>query len=257
MADRREKLLVTTSWDDGNRLDLRILGLLEKYGLRGTFYIPRSCPEFKSLSDDEVRLIAQTQEIGAHTINHRYLAQTDAATARQEISDSKDYIAKLIGQSAEMFCYPGGSFNASVKEAVRGAGFAGARTVIDLQSKAPIDPFEFGTTIHAYPFPFKTSNLNAKLLIRQFFAPLQGNFLRRLDSFHLPFYSYRNWHTLAEAVFDDCLEKGDYFHLWGHSWEIERYGLWNGLEKIFKHISRRADCSYVTNGEAVARLNRK
>ena len=31
--------IVTTSWDDGNKLDLKLAALLDKYGLVGTFYI--------------------------------------------------------------------------------------------------------------------------------------------------------------------------------------------------------------------------
>ena len=31
---------ITTSWDDGHPLDLRVAELLAKYGLQGTFYVP-------------------------------------------------------------------------------------------------------------------------------------------------------------------------------------------------------------------------
>ena len=36
------KLIVTTSWDDGSRLDLKLAELLEKYGISGTFYVPKT-----------------------------------------------------------------------------------------------------------------------------------------------------------------------------------------------------------------------
>ena len=32
---------MTTSWDDGHPLDYRIAEMLQEYGLRGTFYIPK------------------------------------------------------------------------------------------------------------------------------------------------------------------------------------------------------------------------
>ena len=32
---------ITTSWDDGHTLDLRLADLLDKYDLRGTFYVAR------------------------------------------------------------------------------------------------------------------------------------------------------------------------------------------------------------------------
>jgi hypothetical protein len=37
------------------------------------------------------------------------------------------------------------------------------------------------------------------------------------------------------------------FHLWGHSWEIEEFGLWNKLEVLLKHLSGNNNFSYVPN----------
>ena len=34
------KAIVTTSWDDGHPLDLRVVDLLARYGIKGTFYVP-------------------------------------------------------------------------------------------------------------------------------------------------------------------------------------------------------------------------
>jgi hypothetical protein len=40
-----------------------------------------------------------------------------------------------------------------------------------------------------------------------------------------------------------------YFHLWGHSWEIEKYSLWKGLEQIFKNLSELDDIIVCNNSE--------
>jgi len=37
-----KKVIVTTSWDDGHLLDLRLAQLLQDAGLKGTFYISRA-----------------------------------------------------------------------------------------------------------------------------------------------------------------------------------------------------------------------
>jgi hypothetical protein len=34
-----KEIIVTISWDDGQKLDLKFTNLLKKYGLKGTFYI--------------------------------------------------------------------------------------------------------------------------------------------------------------------------------------------------------------------------
>ena len=36
-------------------------------------------------------------------------------------------------------------------------------------------------------------------------------------------------------------------HIWGHSWEIEKYNLWNKMEKIFSRISGIDEVKYVPN----------
>ena len=39
--------IITTSWDDGHPLDFKLAELLNKYNLKGTFYIPRSNAEHR------------------------------------------------------------------------------------------------------------------------------------------------------------------------------------------------------------------
>ena len=41
-----KKTIVTTSWDDGHKLDLKLAALLKKYNIKGTFYISPHDNEF-------------------------------------------------------------------------------------------------------------------------------------------------------------------------------------------------------------------
>ncbi|MEK8023206.1 MAG: polysaccharide deacetylase family protein, partial [Candidatus Hydrogenedentota bacterium] len=120
--------LVTTSWDDGNRLDMKLAGILRRYGFRGTLYIPGRSP-YKSMSDAEIRELSAEFEIGAHTMTHPDLTSIDPADAAREISQSKDMVQQLVGKDARMFCYPKGRYNERIRDAVEATGFAGARTV--------------------------------------------------------------------------------------------------------------------------------
>ena len=38
----QKDLIVTTSWDDGQKVDLKLAKLLIKYDVKGTFYITKS-----------------------------------------------------------------------------------------------------------------------------------------------------------------------------------------------------------------------
>jgi hypothetical protein len=58
-----------------------------------------------------------------------------------------------------------------------------------------------------------------------------------------------NWDVMAIAQFDLMLATGGVFHLWGHSWEVEKNGDWARLERVFAHIARRPGVRYVDNGE--------
>src|ERR1700740_1092570 len=79
---------VTTSWDDGHILDRKLAGLLEDYGLSGTFYIaPRNIelrPQDRLRSRD-LQALARPFEIGGHTLTHLRLTALPDAAARREI----------------------------------------------------------------------------------------------------------------------------------------------------------------------------
>lgn len=56
---------------------------------------------------------------------------------------------------------------------------------------------------------------------------------------------------LAENYLEQIDREGGCFHLWGHSWEIEKYSLWKSLENLFKILANRPGFSYVKNRELV------
>src|SRR5689334_11751921 len=75
---------ITTSWDDGHQLDLRVAELLTKYRLHGTFYIPKAA-ENGTMKAAQVRELSRAFEIGAHTLHHVVLTSTTDQQAWQEI----------------------------------------------------------------------------------------------------------------------------------------------------------------------------
>ena len=244
-----QKIIITTSWDDGHKMDLKLLSLLNKYNLKGTFYIPKNC-EFKSLTNDEIKEINKSQEIGAHSLSHLDLTKLSLSQAKKEIGGSKNYLENLLNKQVKMFCYPKGKFNSQVKDLVKNAGFLGARTTQEFHFNRSSDFFELGTTIHIYPFPLRKRGKNHYHISRVLFQPLQQKFSKILK-LGLPIVSFFSWQNLAKCLFDYALRKGDIYHLWGHSWEIEKYNMWNDLEKIFKYISNRKNCVYLTNREVL------
>jgi peptidoglycan-N-acetylglucosamine deacetylase len=244
------KLIVTTSWDDGTRLDLRLADLLNKYDLRGTFYIPRECELGPLLAPEEIKLISQTQEIGAHTLSHRYLNEIGRDEVKGEIAGSKEFLEEIINKPVNVFCYPGGCHTGVALAAVKEAGFIGGRAVNDFTFDLPQDNFCFGTTLQVYPFPFRFRVRSGRLTPARIISPLLER-SKNINKFKLPLNSFLSWSYLAKNIFDYSLKNGQVFHLWGHSWEIDYYGMWDELEDFFEYIAHRSDCEYLTNSEVL------
>jgi peptidoglycan-N-acetylglucosamine deacetylase len=229
-------VIVTTSWDDGHKLDLKLARLLKKYGITATFYISPKDREF--VSDDlldikEIKDLSNEFEIGAHTMTHPLLTHINSDNARQEIVDSKAWLEKFTGKKVQCFCYPAGAYTAEHVNIIKNTGFIYARTVRRFLLKKPHNYYEADTAIHAY------RHWSDMIRIFRFAGFNLFNFWRYLT----------NWDSLAKAMFDQIIESGGVFHLWGHSWEIDSKGDWARLETVLAYISGRSDVQYITNGE--------
>ena len=233
---------ITTSWDDGHRLDLRLATLLEKYDLLGTFYIARDyLPE--RLTESEITQLAQRHEIGGHTITHPRLLDITLDDARYEITESKRWLENLIKQPVTAFCYPRGQHNDAVRKIVSEAGYEVARTAEQYTFSATYPPLEMPTTVHVYPFPFRPVNS-----IRAYFEPIQRA-LPYIRPLRIPLFALRSWTSLAVALLERAAETGRVWHLWGHSWEIERYQMWDALEQVLAATQQYPHAHRVTNSQ--------
>lgn len=224
---------ITFSIDDGNKLDLKVLELLEKYNIKATFYIPKKF-HLKTLTDKEIKLISQTQEIGGHTLNHVHLNTLSTDEQTKEILGSKKYLEVLIGRQALMFSYPNGDYNETSISMVKRAGFKGARTTNCCYFKID-DPFQMPVSLQIYPFPLlkKTSEYSYLFWIRHILDQ-HNEYKKFIKQYNLGLNF--SWFQLAKSMLE---YNRDVFHIWGHSWEIEKFNMWKDLEKLFKYISDR------------------
>ncbi len=241
-------ILVTTSWDDGDVLDEKLAALLDTHGLKGTFYIAQNYRPMR-LSDDSIRMIGSRHEIGAHTLTHPDLRKISNEEKIREIAGSKEWLEKLLQREVPMFCYPSGHLDLEAEAAARQAGFRGARTTQLGEIKIAENPFQMPTTLQVYPMPFRKKN-KTQYVWRDLLGPLRER-APALRALGVSLPSFRSWEALARATFDIAHERGEVFHLWGHSWEIERYDMWNELDQFLAYIAHRTDCRYVTNFELI------
>lgn len=223
------KLIVTTSWDDGSKLDLKLAELLERYDIKGTFYIPKSYLD-NPLGKNEIRMLDKMHEIGSHTLSHAELSKVSLEEARRQIDGSKRYLEELLGHRIYVLCYPKGCYSKDIKEVVRDCGFIAGRTCEHGSFDLPEDPYQWQITLHA-------SNG----------SPLMSFRIWRRSG--IPVSSLLDWERRAKLLFDLALEKGGVYHLWGHSWELERKNEWDKLERVLGYLSHRDGVRYMTNGE--------
>jgi len=223
------KVIVTTSWDDGSELDQKLAGLLDRYHMRGTFYIPRSYLS-NSLNAHQLKALDSRFEIGAHTLNHLVLTDISLKDARNEIEGSKAWLQELLGHGITMFCYPKGRFNQQVKDIVCNSGFRASRTCFYGNFDLPRDPFEWQISLHASDG-----------------SPLQ--ILRTWYKSGISIKSLLDWEIRAKLLYDIALQRGGIYHLWGHSWEIEKNHEWGKLERVLSYLSGKDGVIYATNNE--------
>ena len=243
-GDSATPRIVTTSWDDGDPLDLRIAELLRSRGLRGTLYIPISGYLSKeTLRPADLRALSSAGfEIGAHSVSHKSLTLFPESELEREVTVCKQVLEQMIGTEVSMFCYPNGRYSPRVIRELKYAGYKGARTTQMLAIKSAFLPFEMPTTVQAYPHP-------------------KAGYLRDLGRaknvsglwrFTTELSQFETWLELAKRLFSQVLGRGGIWHLYGHSWEIEAGGIWDDLREILDHVSNREGVTYMTNGQLLS-----
>jgi peptidoglycan/xylan/chitin deacetylase (PgdA/CDA1 family) len=224
-----DKAIITTSWDDGHPLDLKLAKLLKSYNIPATFYIPIENRVRETLTPDQIKEIANDFDIGGHTYSHVKLTELAKEEAYEEIKKGKEYLEEIIGREIQSFCYPWGAYNKEIIDMVKKAGFECARTVKPLEIKVSA-LFEIGTTIHVGEGGYSH--------FRRFLKCSKV-----LSNMRMPVYLlarnllFKDWFETAINALNFVVEKGGVFHLWGHSWEVDRNNDWEQLKLILERIS--------------------
>jgi hypothetical protein len=235
------KTYLTTSWDDGHPLNLRVAELLTKYGLRGTFYVPMGS-ENETMTVSQIRELSADFEIGAHTLYHTTLTAVADQFAWQEIDGARTWLQDLTGVTCLMFCPPGGKYARRHLGMVQRAGYIGLRTVELLSFDLPrvikgvaVMP----TTCQAFPHH---ANVYVRSALRRGnCATLWRYILNGCPS---------DWDAVVRLLLGRAIHRGGVFHFWGHSCELKETAEWQRLEDVLRtmrDVSIRE--SRVTNGQ--------
>jgi peptidoglycan-N-acetylglucosamine deacetylase len=237
--------IVTTSWDDGGPSDLRVAEMLVKHNLAGTFYISRSSPSVMTMSDSSIRELASMPgiEIGSHTTTHPDLRQLGRKEFDREVSGCKDWLEDLVGESVTSFCYPKGYCRRHMRSWLEELGVETARTTANWRNDFRFDQYFLPTSTQIF---HHTAVSQVRHAIRE------GNLL-----------GLRNTGVNAGAPPKAVLEilggnaaNAYSLHLWGHSWELDRYNSWDELGECLQILASLPMLQSVPNS-VLARMNSK
>jgi peptidoglycan/xylan/chitin deacetylase (PgdA/CDA1 family) len=136
LIDREpERGAVALTFDDGFRSWLtEVAPLLERLGVRGTFYV---CPGLfggqhwdvggepgRLLTQDEAGALAERgMELGSHTLTHPDLREVDDAALLAELEQSKAAVERVTGRPCRTLAYPYGLCDEQVEQAAAEAGY--------------------------------------------------------------------------------------------------------------------------------------
>ncbi|MFY7739310.1 MAG: polysaccharide deacetylase family protein [Flavobacterium sp.] len=231
----KSKALVL-SYDDGAKQDRKLVELMNKYQLIGTFHLNSnklgSNNYFDYLNKDEIKDLYKGHEVSVHSANHPNLPDISKVDVIYEILEDRKELERLVGYPVRGMAYPFGNTNDAVIEAIEGLGIEYARTVGDTYNfEIPVDFLRWHPTIHQFGKAYWEPNQpeKDKKELELFYKTI-NNFLQ----------------TKELAVID----------IWGHSWEMGTdQKKWEETEKFFKILANNQEIYYTKQIDFVDYVN--
>ena len=234
------KPVITTSWDDGHPLDLRVAGVLARHGLHGTFYVPL-LPVGQRILDKTAmqELLGMGMEIGSHTVSHAVLTKLSDSEVDRELGNSRRKLEDLLGVAVTSFSYPKGKFSTRITRRAKLAGYRLCRTTVDFRTGIHFDPVRMPVSLHLFPHSGFAHHRHV----------LRYRNWRGLWNWHGRFRGITDVEKLASCMVEGILKRGGIFHLWGHSWEIEEQRLWPMFDRLAAMLGGLTNVRRFTNAE--------
>lgn len=228
-----KKKAITFSFDDGCRQDIRLIELLDKYGLKATFNLNsarlgepntldrngRTIP-FDRVRSDEVKDIYKNHEVAGHTCNHPHLPSLVEAYLIHQVEEDRKTLSALCGYEVIGMAYPGGGVNHDdrVVDIVKNqTGVKYARTII---------------STGAFDMPKDLHRLNPSVYW--------------IDPQHRT--------ETVDKFFALETDEPQLLYIWGHSFELDAgyHGFfWEECEQWFEKLAGKKDVFYGTNKQVL------
>lgn len=219
---------VTFSFDDGVTQDIKVIELLNKYNIKGTFNlnsmllgingkltVGNTIVAHNKVNRSKVKEIYSGHEVAAHTLVHPNLTNLDEETIIYQVERDRIELSSLVDYDVVGMAYPCGGVNNNdrVAEIIKNnTGIKYCRTI--------------------------TSTKN---------YDLQDNYFRFNPTVH---YSEEDFEQLVDNFLEMESLEPKLLYIWGHSYELDsEYISWEKFERIIKKLSGKNDIFYGTNSQ--------
>ena len=211
---------VTLSYDDGIKTDKRLIDIMNKNGLKGTFNINSGFYDGHSLRMSKEQAFelytSNGMEVAAHGLKHISADCLPEMGLFKEYGQDKENLENTYDTIIRGYAYPNSIFNDRAVSMLKECGFAYARTTIpSYQFSIPTDWLRLKPTCH---------HNDPKL------QELTESFIQAK-----PDSEYRKYPLL--------------FYVWGHTYEFDNNNNWNVIEEFAEKIGKCEGVWHATNIE--------
>ena len=208
-----KKNALTLSYDDGRNHDRRLVEIMNKNGIRGTFHLNSGILDGESfITSNEIAQLYENHEVSCHGVRHRTLSSLPVHNIVQEILDDRRALEKASGGIVRGMSYANGIYSDEIINTIKQCGIVYSRTTQNTQNfRLPCDFMKWNPTCH-----HKDCIEAGK---------------RFLDSFN-GYFAYPRL-----------------LYIWGHSYEFDRENNWNLIVEFCQMMSGNDDIWYATNIE--------
>lgn len=126
--DGKSKAL-TLSYDDGVIEDRRLVELLNRHGLKGSFHLNSGIDRPGDILRD-ARALYHGHEISCHSKNHPTLTRVPPICAINQLLEDRLELERIAGYPVRGFSYPNGAWSTELLPLLQAAGIVYARTTI-------------------------------------------------------------------------------------------------------------------------------
>ncbi len=214
---------LTFSYDDGEKQDIRLIELFNKYGLKGTFNLNSGLmsekidPKSSKVALEQIPEVYKGHEVAVHAVNHPFLEKLHTPEIISEIMNDRKTLEKYTGYVVRGMAYPYGTYNNDVLRIIKDCGIKYSRGVgAHRRFHTPQKWLEMDTTCH---------QADERIF------ELADQFIK------------------SELKYDWRTSEGMLFYIWGHSYEYRTEADWERMENLCKILANRDDVWYATNIE--------